>query len=178
MNPSSPTCPRFQKIVQFTLSWEIVRNSRGEVITTRHPADPGGATKYGIDQRSHPTITIDQLTQPQAIAIYYQTYWIRPGFHQLPYPIAEVAFDMGVLQGSATLLRMLQRLVGVKSDGILGPITLQAVQQKSPHPLAKALLLQARMRLQSLPQAQPKLAVFLRGWLRRNHALQRFLDLT
>jgi hypothetical protein len=34
------------------------------------------------------------------------------------------------------------------------------------------------MRLQSLPQAQPKLAVFLRGWLRRNHALQRFLDLT
>src|SRR6478735_11274468 len=34
------------------------------------PGDPGGPTKYGIDQRSHPDVNIRALTKEQAKAIY------------------------------------------------------------------------------------------------------------
>jgi lysozyme family protein len=35
-------------------------------IAERDPDDPGGLTKFGIDQRSHPTVDINALRLEQA----------------------------------------------------------------------------------------------------------------
>jgi lysozyme family protein len=40
-----------------------------------HPSDPGGATKYGISQRSYPHLDIYNLTRAEAIEIYRRDYW-------------------------------------------------------------------------------------------------------
>ena len=37
-------------------------------------SDPGGATKFGIDQRSHPHVDIRNLTADQAAGIYWTEY--------------------------------------------------------------------------------------------------------
>jgi len=42
-----------------------------------HPSDPGGATKYGISQRSYPKVDIKNLTRQQATEIYKRDYWNR-----------------------------------------------------------------------------------------------------
>jgi lysozyme family protein len=38
------------------------------------PDDPGGATKFGIDQRSHPGVNIRDLTALEATDIYWGEY--------------------------------------------------------------------------------------------------------
>jgi lysozyme family protein len=40
-----------------------------------NPADPGGATKYGISQRAYPHLDIYNLTRAEAIEIYRNDYW-------------------------------------------------------------------------------------------------------
>lgn len=46
--------------------------------------DPGGATKYGISQRSYPGLDIHNLTRAEAIQIYRRDYWE---------PVTEVVAD-------------------------------------------------------------------------------------
>ena len=38
------------------------------------PSDPGGCTRFGIDQRSHPHVDIKNLTADQAAGIYWTEY--------------------------------------------------------------------------------------------------------
>ena len=40
------------------------------------PSDPGGETKYGISKRAFPDLDIKNLTEEQAILIYYDEYWL------------------------------------------------------------------------------------------------------
>ncbi len=42
---------------------------------SNHRQDPGGLTKYGISQRSYPTLNIAALTLSEAQALYRRDYW-------------------------------------------------------------------------------------------------------
>ncbi len=53
-----------------------------------NPADPGGATRFGISARSNPGVNIAALTRDAAIEIYWREWWLRFGFAQLPDAIA------------------------------------------------------------------------------------------
>ena len=59
---------RFQKeIIPWIFKWEGT--------TYENDADdPGGATKFGIDQRSHPHVDIRNLTAESAAGIYWTEY--------------------------------------------------------------------------------------------------------
>jgi lysozyme family protein len=180
--PPIPNTPqpdaRFNAILAFTLRWETVRDRHGRVLTTRHPNDPGGATRYGIDQRSHPTVAIDRLTEDQARQIYHRTYWAATAAPTLPEPIGEALFDIGVLQGTGTAARLLQRALAVRPDGRIGPITRAAIARApDPATVAAALINLAEDRLSTLHHRNPQLAVFRRGWLRRMADLRRHLRL-
>ena len=54
---------------------------------------PGGTTKYGIDQASHPGVDVANLTQDQAVAIYHQE-WLAHNLDALPDKLAIAAFDV------------------------------------------------------------------------------------
>jgi lysozyme family protein len=59
------------------------------------PDDPGGATKFGIDQRSHPNVDIKNLTEEQATEIYWNE-WVKDGCEHLPSPLDWIFFDAAV----------------------------------------------------------------------------------
>jgi hypothetical protein len=59
----------FEKIIPFVLQHE------GGATVTHDPNDPGGTTKYGISQKAHPDIDIENLTEEQACDIYKKEYW-------------------------------------------------------------------------------------------------------
>lgn len=76
------------KIIPFLWKWE-------GTVFENDPDDPGGATKYGIDQRSHPNVDIKNLTAEQATEIYWNE-WLRDGCDHLPPPLDWLFFDAAV----------------------------------------------------------------------------------
>lgn len=99
-----------------------------------HPADPGGATKYGITLRTwcqhrkdgdHRHVS--DITLADAEEIYEKVYW--PPFKDLPDPINALAFVFGVNAGPERAIRILQRVVSEKVDGVAGPSTCAAVDR-------------------------------------------------
>ena len=111
--------------MNFDLAFEWLVGHEGGYVD--HPSDPGGRTKYGISQRSYPGEYIEGMTLERAKAIYLRDYWGPAGCDAVPDGIKFDLFDMAVNSGVKTAIRTLQRTVGVGDDGILGPITLQAV---------------------------------------------------
>lgn len=111
----------------------ILQHEGGEV---NDPHDPGGHTKYGISKRAYPDLNIGEITEYDARRIYKTDYWDRIRGDELPEPVAIGVFDMAVNAGNRTAVRLLQRVLGVKDDGIIGPVTIDAASRSDPHWLA------------------------------------------
>lgn len=126
--------------------------------------DPGGETKFGISKRSYPTLDIAALTLADAKQIYRRDFWDRAQCDRLPVGIRFDLFDTAVNSGIGQAIRFLQRAVGVADDGVIGPLTLAAVQR-----LDDNSAIQARFNGQRL-DFMTRLStwdVFGRGWARR-----------
>ena len=91
-----------------------------------HPKDPGGLTKWGIAQRSHPGVNIRELTKEHATRIYEQGYWKPCGGPELPYGVDTVTMDASVNSGVSRGVKWTQRALGVTDDGKAGPVTFAA----------------------------------------------------
>ena len=157
---------------------------------SNHPADRGGATRWGVtesvaraygyrgDMRAFP--------REEAVAIYHRLYWIKPGFDQVAARAPSVAaelFDTGVNMGPATATGFLKRALNALNRGeadygdigtapIIDAATLTALDGF----LAKrgvngeAVLLKALEALQGerylhLAEARPANEAFVYGWL-------------
>ena len=90
--------------------------------------DPGGATKYGISQRSYPNVDIKNLTLDQAKAIYRADYWDKICGDDLPDPISHLVFDAAVNHGIDPASKMLQTALKIRMDGVIGQETLKAAK--------------------------------------------------
>lgn len=139
----------------------------------RHPADPGGLTKWGISARSYPQLDIASLTRGEAIAIYRRDFWERPGIAGLTNDdVAWKVFQLGVNVGPRRAIRFLQEAVrrtggpALEVDGVLGPQTLRAVNH---HPDPKTLVSSVEDLALAYYQALGK-PEFLRGWMARARA--------
>src|SRR6266700_2325053 len=69
----SGTIPDGKYSPEFIIAVKVVLVDEGGY--SNDPDDPGGETNYGIDKRSHPDVDIKNLTEAQAIDIYYTDYW-------------------------------------------------------------------------------------------------------
>lgn len=74
---------------------------------SNNPADPGGATNFGISQRAYPSVDIKALTVAEAKAIYHHDYWLAIGAENLPDDIKLIAFDTAVNSGPAEARRLI-----------------------------------------------------------------------
>lgn len=161
--------PRFRKALDFVLKWETVFDAKGNPIAEHDPDDPGGLTKFGIDQRSHPNVDIRRLTKADASAIYHRDYWLPVRADDLPFPVGEVVFDIAVNNGKSRAAKWLQQILGVPQDGYIGPVTLDAVSQANPHTVAARLIAKRSGFYKAI--ARGRKAKFLKGWLNRNEGL-------
>ncbi len=142
------------------------------------PHDAGGATKYGISIRFAGSIGLDvdgdgkttnhdiqALTQAQAIDLYRVHFWEKAKCQNLPAGVAFFHFDTAVNMGPDTAAHLLQEALGVKADGVIGPVTIASVARADQ----KSLLL----KYASIRSAQyMKYRGFNRygkGWFRRVH---------
>lgn len=149
--------------MNFDQSFEKVIGHEGGYVAD--PLDPGGETRFGISKRAYPGEDIAGMTLERAKAIYLRDYWGAAGCDAAPDCLKFSLFDMAVNQGVKTAVKALQHAAGVTEDGILGPITLQAL---ASIPEARALFRFDAARLVAYTQADDtRWSRFGRGWVRR-----------
>ena len=141
-----------------------------------HPLDRGSCTNYGItihalgEWRGRPVTCEDvrRLTRDEALAIYREVYVRRPGFEAVPDPrLRALLVDFGVHSGPRAAIRALQRAIGVRADGILGPQSIDALRRADAAAVYR-IVLQARGELiAGILQRDPGQRAFAAGWVRR-----------
>jgi lysozyme family protein len=170
---------------------EIVVREGGFV---NDPDDPGGATNFGVTIHTLRRLGLDTdrdgdidtrdvraLSRAQAVDIFIEHYYRRPGIDRLPEPLRASVFDMQVNAGN-NAVRILQRLLRemgqtVEVDGVIGPQTVAAAQaaaRAAPEHIADAYGIARRNYYLRLADARPGLRKFARtaaggkgGWIRR-----------
>ena len=127
------------------------------------PNDPGGETNWGISKRSYPQVRIKELTRNQAISIYYKDFWLKAGCEEMSDGVGYQLLDSAINSGIPQSVRFLQRAVGVADDGIIGPVTKQAIIAVSE---AKMIMLFNAERLEFMTKLK-NWPHHGRGWARR-----------
>ena len=132
-----------------------------------HPADKGGATRFGITEKVAREVgykgDMRELPAELARRIYLERYWKPISADDLPPGVRYAVFDAAVNSGPHQAALWLQRALGVQADGVIGPKTLAAAYAQDVHAL-RARLLAQRLRFMA---ALPNWPAFSRGWARR-----------
>lgn len=159
--------------------------------------DPGGATNFGVTIHTMQRLGIDlngdgivdksdvaALGRDQAVEIYVEHYFTRPGIGQLPEALQPSVFDMMVNSG-ANAVKLLQRLLTDMGfpcvpDGAIGPQTISAAQrayEAAPAFLADAYAIARRNYYYRIAEARPASRKYARrrnggkgGWILRAEA--------
>jgi lysozyme family protein len=139
---------------------------------SNHPKDPGGATMRGVTQRVYtgfrsrkglPNQSVRFITPEEIHDIYKFQYWDALRCDDLPAGIDYAVFDFGVNSGVSRAARYLQRVLGVKQDGIIGVNTIRAANEADPAFVVQKL---CELRMQFL-RGLKTWKTFGRGWTRR-----------
>lgn len=134
--------------------------------------DPGGATNLGVTLatwrawKHNVKLTADDLkviTQADATPLYKQNYWDTIDGDELPSGLDYAVFDFAVNSGVSRAVRVLQKVLGVDEDGILGSETLAATQSADIADLVDKYISARESFLKSLKT----FPVFGHGWLLR-----------
>jgi len=95
--------------------------------------DDGRETKYGISKKQYKSLNIRELTLNEVKNIYKRDYWNKiKGNNIRSQDVANNLFDCAVHCGVPIASRLLQKVLGVKQDGIIGPITLGSLNKSEP----------------------------------------------
>jgi len=157
---------------------------------SNHPADTGGATRWGVteavarangskgDMRAYP--------RAEAVVVYRRLYWVAPGFDRVGQRAPKLAaelFDTGVNMGPAVASGFLQRALNALNRGgrdypdlavdrSIGPRTLAALDgflrtrgKAGETVLVKAVDALQGERYVALAESRPANEAFLYGWL-------------
>ena len=170
---------------------EIVAREGGFV---DDPDDPGGATNFGVTIHTMQRLGFDlngdalvnaadvaALTRDQAVDIYVEHYFTRPGLGRLPADLQASVFDM-MANAGANAVKILQRLLTDMGfpcipDGAIGPQTISAAQrayEAAPGFLADAYAIARRNYYYRIADARPASRKYARrrnggkgGWILR-----------
>ena len=129
--------------------------------------DTGGETNMGITKRWYPDENIKNLSRDRADYLLYRDYYVKPKINQLPIKLREIVFDNAVNQGQATAIMNLQKAVDVKADGVIGPKTLEAVENTPFEEIRSKLKANITKRYKEILGKDPKQEKYRRGWNNR-----------
>lgn len=124
------------------------------------PNDPGGETNFGISKRSYPNLDIPNITEGDAIALYYSDFWVPCGAGSLPCGLDLWVFDLAVNSGTDAAVKLLQQVCKVGVDGVMGPQTIASACGLAEPELFLVARLQYYMGLQGW-------STYKNGWTKR-----------
>ena len=151
-------------MANFNEAFEKILRFEGGYVNDK--SDSGGETKYGISKKAFPNVDIKNLTLNEAKEIYKKVYWDKiKGDEINNQKIAEIIFDTAINMGISTAAKLAQKILNVKQDGIIGAITLNALNNVNEEVFTKDYKL-ARI-AKYVEIAKGDKIKFLRGWIKR-----------
>ena len=158
--------------VKFNKSFQALIDIEGGYVND--PLDLGKETKFGITKRFYPHLNIKNLTIDQAKEIYYRDYWSPNKYDKIrSNKVAEKVFHTTVHTGSRQSHIILQRALhsvgnqDITEDGILGDITLKAINKSRADHLLPALRSELAGFYRLIVANKPSQSKFKNGWLKR-----------
>jgi len=160
--------------------------------------DRGGETVWGISRANHPgwegwslvdgmrarggnvavLVAKSDDLEEMALAYYETEFWNRYEVFRIPNGgIAAAYFDSLMNHSPRAAGRLLQRPLGVKVDGVIGPKTLDAIWKADPAVYLPRYFAQRAVFYRDLA-AQPSQAPFYEGWMWRLFRVQQFINQT
>jgi lysozyme family protein len=148
---------------------------------SNHLDDRGGKTFCGITKKYYPdwpgwklvdtlTHTVDvKHTAALVDNFYYNEFWKKIKGDSLPnQAFADAMLSVSVNLGLDQATKLLQEMLRVTKDGVLGPETLKAVQNRGASKLFLQNFLDRVGRFYlDLVKKDPKNQIFLNGWQNR-----------
>lgn len=160
-----------RKLAPFILKWE------GGFVND--PDDLGGATNMGVTigtyeaycrKKGYPKPTVERLknlTKEEWTEILKTMYWDRWKADEIKsQSVADILVDW-VWASGAHGIKIPQRLLGVKVDGIVGPKTIAAVNAKNPRELFDMIKIARFDFIEDICRKRPTNNKFKRGWMNR-----------
>lgn len=146
-----------------------------------HPKDPGGMTNLGVTRDTYEAWVgypvseriMRELTPGKVRALYKARYWDVVRGDELPAGLDLCVFDFAVNAGPARAVRYLQRLVGVRDDGIAGPKTVAAATERAKVVDGAVMVSAYQDARRDYHRMLPTFSTFGRGWLRRIDAVEK-----
>jgi lysozyme family protein len=166
----------------------IIGTFEGDIFTD-DPVDLGGATRYGITLRTlqhyrrqktgNPAleVTVDDvknLTLGEAFDCGYVVFVVESGLvYILDDAVRLSALDYAFHSGWVPAIKALQTAVGVTVDGILGPITADAINRADPMAVVLDICTERQVRMQKLILKRNDQKRFAFGWWSRVTTIQQ-----
>ncbi len=148
-----------------------------------NPNDHGGATNFGITQRTldayrktHASFPahVRDLTKLEATEIYRDEFW--PPFAAVNDSATALAlFDQAVLRGPKRVISLAQSLLGLKPDGVLGPLTASTLNRVAGDEFAFRFLRASHHAYATIVKFDPTQIEFAEGWEDRLFSLLDFI---
>jgi lysozyme family protein len=136
-----------------------------------NPRDPGGMTNLGVTKVTYEGFVnrhVDEaemrsLTPDLVAPLYKKMYWDRIKGDDLPVGVDYCLFDLAVNSGVGKAGKLLQMALDVPADGLIGPMTLRALESRDPEEIIQQVCQERLDFLQSLNTWN----TFGKGWGRR-----------
>lgn len=164
------------KLVPHILKWE------GGFIND--PDDLGGATNKGVCYKTYklyrqrkklsvPTIEdLKNITNEEFTDILKSMYWDACRADKIEsQSVANAIVDWAWHSGTITAVKEVQKVLGVESDGIIGNITLSAINSYSPFPLFVVIQQTRIAYIERICISRPTNNKFKNGWLNRINSI-------
>lgn len=159
---------RAERLIPFILKWE------GGFVNDPH--DRGGATNKGITigtfrhfYGKNSTIEdLKNITDEQWEQIFLVGFW-RPFKADLikNQSVANICVDWAWASGTTTAIKQVQKIVGVTADGIVGDITIGAINRCDAEELFESIKRARIDFVNTIVRNNPTQVKFSRGWVRR-----------
>lgn len=139
------------------------------------PDDKGGCTMMGVTiatykkyfGKSKTCEDLKKITDDEWLEIFKKGYWTPWKADEIKnQSIAQLCVDMGWGSGTKTAIKKVQACLGCKADGIVGPITLAALNAAPSVGIFRKLWVMRYNWLQQIAKVGNN-KKFLRGWINR-----------
>lgn len=149
------------------------------------PDDLGGATNKGVTFKTYklyrnrkglpiPSVgDLKRLSNDEFTDILKTMFWDACKADIIvSQSVANAIVDWAWHSGTSTAAKEIQRVLGVKADGIIGNITLSAINSQSPLPLFGKIKAARVKYIERICKSRPGNQKYYRGWMNRINDLQ------
>ena len=143
------------------------------------PDDTGGATNMGVTmatyeaycrKKGYPRPTkcrLKAMSDATWKEIFKTMYWDKcQGDRINSQSVANMLVDWYWCSGNKAAKKT-QKVLGLKQDGIIGPLSIAAINSKSPLPLFGMIAEERRAFIRNIVESNPVKRKYLRGWMNR-----------